>query len=248
MLMEELRKFGLNKYESCVYLTLIKIGLSTSTKISRDSSVPYGRIYTVLQSLEKKGFIKIFEGRPKRFMAVEPRIIFDKILSTKRSELEKSKEEIKKIINKLEAASKVKIESPLEAIKIIEGKKNYLNLSVKLHEEAKEEWRTIHRLPLYEPHLKAYKKAIERGIKIRILTCLTEENMKNLDVWKKTGAEIRHLDNISAHFTVIDNNKVVIRLSDEYIGGYVSLFIQSPALAKTLVDHFDDLWKSAKKV
>ncbi|MCX6821939.1 MAG: hypothetical protein NTW30_04135 [Candidatus Aenigmarchaeota archaeon] len=246
--MTELKVFGLNKYESETYLTLLRIGLSTSPQISLKSGVPYGRIYTILFSLEEKGFVKVFEGKPKRFMTIEPRVILNRIIDEKMKEMIQFKEKTSKIIQVLEKIKKREFEKPLEKIQIIEGKKNYLNLSVKLHEEAKEEWRTIHRLPLYEPHLKAYKKAIERGIKIRILTCLTEENMNNLDVWKKTGAEIRHLDNISAHFTVIDNNKVVIRLSDEYIGGYVSLFIQSPALAKTLADHFDDLWKNAKKV
>jgi sugar-specific transcriptional regulator TrmB len=247
-MIEELKEYELDKYESLVYVALLKIGLSTSSVISKKSGVPYGRIYSVLFSLESKGFIKIYQGMPKRFMAIEPRIVLNKIIDEKMKEITYSKEKTDKIIQELEKIKKGKLEKPLEKIQIIEGKKNYLNLSVKLHEGAKEEWRTIHGLPLYEPHLEAYKKAIKRGIKTRILTCLTEKNIKNLEIWKKTGAEIRHLDNIFAHFTIIDNDKVVIRLSDEYIGGYVSLFIQSPALAKTLVDNFDNLWKSAKVV
>jgi len=244
----ELRKFGLNEYESKVYATLIRIGLSTSLEISRESGVPYGRIYTVLSSLEKKGFVKLFDGKPKRFMAIEARVILNQVINVRFKELGNLKNKTKEIINKLERIQKKKLESPLEKIQIIEGKKNYLNLSVKLHEEAKEEWRTIHRLPLYEPHLKAYKKAIKRGVKTRVLTCLTEKNIKNLEVWKKTGAQIRVLESIFTRFTVIDKDRVVIRLSGEKMGGYISLFVHSPALARTLTDHFDNLWKSAKKV
>jgi sugar-specific transcriptional regulator TrmB len=246
--MIELKLFGLNKYESETYLTLLKIGLSTSPQISLKSGVPYGRIYTILSSLEEKGFVKVFEGKPKRFMAIEPRVILNRIIDEKMKEMTQFKEKTSKFIQELEKTKKGKLEKPLEKIQIIEGKKNYLNLSVKLHEEAKEEWRTIHGLPLYEPHLEAYKKAIKRDIKTRILTCLTEKNMRNLEVWKKTGAEIKHLDTIFAHFTVVDKDRVVIRLSNEEMGGYISLFIQSPALTKTLADHFDDLWESAKKV
>lgn len=246
--MIELKELGLNKYESKAYISLLKIGLSTSPQISLKSGVPYGRIYTILSSLEKKGFVKVFEGKPKRFMAMEPRIILNQIINKRTKNLEEFKKETDHIIQELENMKKRELEKPLEKIQIIEGKKNYLNLSVKLHEEAKKEWRTIHRLPLYEPHLKAYKKAIKRGIKTRVLTHLTEKNIKNLKTWKRTGAQIRLLDTIFARFTVIDKDRVVIRLSGEEMGGYISLFVQSPALARTLADHFDNLWKDGEKI
>jgi sugar-specific transcriptional regulator TrmB len=246
--MINLKGFGLNKYESEAYVTLIKIGLSTSPQISLKSGVPYGRIYTVLSSLEKKGFVKTFEGKPKRFIAIEPRVILSRVIDEKMKEIIHFKEEKNKFIEELQKIQKREPEKPLEKIQIIEGKKNYLNLSVKLHEQAIEEWRTIHKLPLYEPHLNAYKRAVGRGIRTRILTHITDKNIENLKLWKKTGADIRNLDSIFARFTVIDKDKVVIRLSGEKTGGYVSLFIQSPALAKTLSDHFDNLWDSAKEI
>lgn len=244
-MIDELRRLGLNRYEAAVYTALVRLGLSTSTKVSVESNVPYGRIYTVLQSLEKKGFVKIFGGRPKRFMAIEPRIIMNKVLDEKRKALEQNKREAGKIIRELETVAKSETESPLEAIRIIEGRKSYLNFSVKLHENAKKEWRSIHGLPFYKPHLEAYKKMTERGVNARILTRTSDA--AKLDVWKKTGAHIRRIS-VAARFTVIDRKEVVLRISDPEVKGWVAIWIKSPALAATLADHFDKLWKTAVNV
>lgn len=245
-MMEKLRGYGLDKYESLVYLALLRIGLSTSSVISKKSNVPYGRIYSVLSSLESKGFVKIYQGAPKRFMAIEPRIILNKIIDKKVIEINNIKNKNNKFIQELEISTKKEITKPLELINIIEGKKNYLNLSVKLHKKAQKEWRTIHRLPLYPPHLQAYKDIIKRGVKVRVLTHVTDENRENLKIWKGLNIEIRNLKSIPSRFTVIDDSDVVLRLSEPKIGGYISLHIQNPALAKTLSSFFDELWGKAE--
>lgn len=244
-MIEKLKEYGLDKYESLVYLALLKIGLSTSSIISKKSNVPYGRIYSVLSSSESKGFVKIYQGTPKRFMAVEPRIILNKIIDKKIIEINNIKNKNNEFIQELENSTKKEIKKPLEIINIIEGKKNYLNLSVKLHKKAQKEWRTIHRLPIYQPHLQAYKDVIKRGIKVKVLTHITDENKENLKIWKKLNIGIRNLKFIPSRFTVIDDNDVILRLSDPKMGGYISLHIQNPALAKTLSTYFDELWYKA---
>jgi HTH-type transcriptional regulator, sugar sensing transcriptional regulator len=244
-MIEKLKEYGLDKYESLAYSTLLEIGLSTSSIISKKSNVPYGRIYSVLSSLESKGFVKIYLGTPKRFMAIEPRIILNKIIDKKIIEMSNIKDKNLKFIQELEKSTKREIKKPLEIINIIEGKKNYLNLSVKLHKKVKKEWRTINRLPIYQPHLQAYKDMIKKGVKGRVLTHVTDKNRKNLEIWKRMGVKIRNLNVIPSRFTVIDDTDVILRLSGAEIGGYISLHIQNPSLAKTLSDYFDELWGKA---
>lgn len=242
---EKLRNYGLDKYESLTYIALLRIGLSTSSVISSESKVPYGRIYSVLYSLETKGFVKVYRGTPKRFMVIEPRVILNKLIDNKIDEINRLKTSSEKFVLELENLGKQEIKKPLEIINIVEGKKNYLNLSVKLHKRAKKEWRTIHGLPLYQPHLNSYKEAAKNGIKIKILTHITDDNKKHLKIWKKLKIEIRNLKYIPSRFTIIDDTDVVLRLINEEINGYISLWIQNPALAKTLSTYFDSLWKSA---
>jgi len=76
---KKLQKVGLTEYEAKVYLSLLSDHLNSATKISEKSGVPRTRVYSVLESLENKGWIRIYSGIPLLFKAVDPREVFEKI-------------------------------------------------------------------------------------------------------------------------------------------------------------------------
>jgi sugar-specific transcriptional regulator TrmB len=76
---EKLQKVGLTRYEAKAYLSLLSDHLNSATKLSEKSGVPRTKIYQVLESLERKGWIRIYSGIPLLFKAVDPRVIFEKI-------------------------------------------------------------------------------------------------------------------------------------------------------------------------
>ena len=67
-----LREMGLNAYEIDAYIVLLEGGLITAMEISRKASVPYSKIYEVLNSLKEKGWIKSSESRPFKYYPVPP--------------------------------------------------------------------------------------------------------------------------------------------------------------------------------
>jgi len=75
----KLQKVGLTEYEAKVYLCLLRNHLNTATKLSEKSGVPRTKIYQVLESLKRKGWIQIYSGIPLLFKAVDPRDIFEKV-------------------------------------------------------------------------------------------------------------------------------------------------------------------------
>ncbi|MEK6848457.1 MAG: helix-turn-helix domain-containing protein [Nanoarchaeota archaeon] len=82
--MEELVKkiktyFGLNIYETKVWLALIKKGIASAGEIAVISGVPRSRTYDVLESLEKQGFAIQKIGKPVKYIAVKPSIIIEKL-------------------------------------------------------------------------------------------------------------------------------------------------------------------------
>ncbi len=56
-LLNKLKDFGLNSYESKIWVALLSRGVSTAGELSDIANVPRSRSYDVLESLEKKGFV-----------------------------------------------------------------------------------------------------------------------------------------------------------------------------------------------
>ncbi len=69
---EELREIGLSAYEIEAYMILLERGQITAMEISKGASVPYSKIYDVLNSLKEKGWIKSSESRPFKYYPVSP--------------------------------------------------------------------------------------------------------------------------------------------------------------------------------
>jgi sugar-specific transcriptional regulator TrmB len=62
----------LNTYEIAAYIVLLEVGEMTAMEISQEASVPYSKIYKVLNSLKQKGWIKSSESRPFKYYPVPP--------------------------------------------------------------------------------------------------------------------------------------------------------------------------------
>ena len=67
-----LREIGLTGYELVAYLHLLTEGPTTANQISKNTGLPYSKIYDVLISLEDKGWIEIESGRPKKYYPKPP--------------------------------------------------------------------------------------------------------------------------------------------------------------------------------
>jgi len=92
-IIEKLQKLGLTKYESLAYVTLLKLGPSKATDITRESGIPHTRVYDVLSSLHRKGFVDVMHGSPRLYRPVNPEVVLEKI-----------KEEFIEDINNLKSA------------------------------------------------------------------------------------------------------------------------------------------------
>ncbi|MAF98977.1 MAG: hypothetical protein CMH61_00030 [Nanoarchaeota archaeon] len=76
---DKLKEFGLNSYESKLWVALLSRGVSTAGELSDISNVPRSRAYDVLESLEKKGFIMVKVGKPIKYLAVPPREVVERV-------------------------------------------------------------------------------------------------------------------------------------------------------------------------
>jgi sugar-specific transcriptional regulator TrmB len=80
--------FGLNIYETKVWLALLGKGIASAGEIAEISRVPRSRTYDVLESLEKQGFAVMKLGKPVKYIAVKPKIIIEKLKSNAQKDAE----------------------------------------------------------------------------------------------------------------------------------------------------------------
>lgn len=100
--MATLRDLGLSEYESRAYRSLLETGPTTAKELSRASEVPMGRIYDVLNSLETKDLVRSqTASRPKKYVAVEPGTALDRLLASKKQDLEAKAQQYEDIVESL---------------------------------------------------------------------------------------------------------------------------------------------------
>ena len=67
-----LKEIGLTEYEIRAYLYLLQVGGATANRLSNDTDIPYSKVYEVLNSLERKGWMKKQDGRPRLYYPKSP--------------------------------------------------------------------------------------------------------------------------------------------------------------------------------
>lgn len=69
-IIEYLVSFGFTTYEAKVYSTLVTMGRTIAGKLAINSQVPRARIYDVLSSLERKGWIETIKTTPIQYVSI----------------------------------------------------------------------------------------------------------------------------------------------------------------------------------
>jgi len=76
-----LSEFGLSEYESRGYVALVALGSSSATFVAEIARIPRTSAYKVMSALEKKGFVKSKQGRPRSFSAEDPSEVSKRLVS-----------------------------------------------------------------------------------------------------------------------------------------------------------------------
>jgi sugar-specific transcriptional regulator TrmB len=96
---EKLRQVGLIEYEAKAYLALLNTHLSTATQASEKSGVPRTKIYSVLEALKNKGWVRVYSGVPLLFRGVPPLTVFEKVKGDLEKFLESVQTALKEEVN-----------------------------------------------------------------------------------------------------------------------------------------------------
>lgn len=223
-----LRALGLTEYEAKAYVALTSVKSAVPREVAGLAGIPYPSAYDALETLAKKGWIEVAQGRPRRYRARSPKsILKDSIGAVERVfvELEKTYE-----------SSVKKAEKP-EIIYTIVGRMGVIKKIQEALSRASREAIVV--LPYngeLMSHLNQFFDLLaKKRIKIRLIT-ESEVHLKNI--------EVRLRKPILAVDVLVDEKEAILGLPDYSACGWV----QNPVIAKHFKEFLELLWKSSSPV
>jgi len=236
-----LQEFGLTDYEIRSYTSLLEIGPATASELSQASDVPYSKIYEVLGSLEKKGWIEMEHGRPSKYYPKPPSVA----LEITKSQLENSLKTNEGIVlDELQPIYEKKGVRERPDIWIVRGN---LNVLAKIRETVehvqKEILVAVPGIPdaTAEMLIPIVKTIVERGVKVQIMT-MKSPMSETMDKLKKY-CDVRIREQMFGGGIIADGREVILLLGqegEEAIG--LAIWSDHIGLAKFAKNYFEHLW------
>ena len=235
--------FGLTDYEIRSYTSLLEIGPATASQLSESSSVPYSKIYEILGSLEKKGWIEMEHGRPSKYYPKPPSVAME----ITKSQLENSlRTNEALILGELQPLYEKKGVRERPDIWIVRGNFNVLaKIRETIEHVQKEVLASVPLIPdsVAELLIPLVRSVAERGVKIQIMTMrgAASETMAKLTKF----CEVRSREQMFGGGIIADGREVILLLGQE--GEAVSLAIWSDhvGLAGFAKNYFEFLWEDS---
>ncbi len=234
---EILEKIGLEKDEILVYITLLKSGSITATKIASETNIYRTNVYRLLDSLISKGFVGyVLKNNVKYFSAESPNKLIE---DQKRKE-----EELKKIIPELEKISN--LEKNEFKVEVFKGKEGLITVLKYILREKKdyvvfgEEGKFQGILPIFVQQL------LREMIKLRLHERILSKVEKRGKISLTRNSQIKYLPDkyFSPTMTVVFGEYTAIFFWEE---PYYATLIKSKSVAQSYNSYFEALWKVAKK-
>lgn len=260
---EELKGMGLSTYEASAYSHLLRMGLADASAVSQKASIPFGRVYDVLNTLVERGLLTLHEGRPKQYRAVQPRVAMSMLLGHRKRELDDHYAQLTRLASDLEKRLSPKVKkdpSSFYSASVGEDESRAF-----LIEKLAEAQRTMDVNLEVQPYsardddlFQALLAAVERGVRTRIL--LRDEDVPKIlesplsDSLARTmlphlgkGLHVRLMEGEQVPFAVVDGEKAIVGVKNptDPSAYFAAIYIWDPKFAAELAESYEDLWSKA---
>ncbi|NOZ58365.1 MAG: TrmB family transcriptional regulator [Euryarchaeota archaeon] len=239
-LVEHLKLMNLTEYESRTYLALVAKGTATVKEIRELAGIPYSREYDILESLERRGYVVVQPGRPRRYRAVDPREVLSR-------ELEIRARAVEELIKKLAPiysshGDEVTFD---EVIWMLKGRENIHERLIKMLSSAEREVLILGMKPVTTRAIaRALRDARDRGVEVRALGEFDDDTRS---LFEEIGVEYRYYPHDHSRFVLVDERELILASEDP--ANYVfALYNRNPGCIKLYRNYFHHVWKETRKI
>ena len=199
---DAMKNLGFTEYYINIYLTLLINKELDARELSEKASVPYSRIYEVLNDMIKRNIIKKIDGRPSTFIANNPVEVFIELKKKYEQDIQENISKCSKFLSDLYSP-----EENVEDIrfKLMKGNKQSLqHFRNLLKNSVKEVWGQLSDFEEVYPFIEEELRYLKiKGVKMKALIDSKYKNSEflNLVDWIK----IYFKNNVVNSFLLVDN-------------------------------------------
>jgi HTH-type transcriptional regulator, sugar sensing transcriptional regulator len=245
---ESLKSLGLTKYESLVYIALLKLVSATASEIHEISGVPRASVYTVIDQLLDKGLVSVSQSAPKRFAAVPPEDAITRLLGHIERDAQHARDSLSSIYLERVCTGP----GSEELIWNIYGVENIKKKFIDVISSAQKEVRIIAHPNFLSPEVHQKLISIADHLKIEIITYnWVGESPGNIKLYLIKQPEIpKELDQakdmMSGGVCIIDSRSVlvIVGAGDD---DAVALFSESAGFIRFFMRYYTLIFNWAKK-
>jgi HTH-type transcriptional regulator, sugar sensing transcriptional regulator len=239
-----LEEFGLSKYESRAYLTMVGKGSLAVSEIAYYANLPRTKVYQTVKKLEKKKLAVISKQKPLLCSAIPPEEAFAEIVNLHDSRVRS----MKKIIDSLQ---KINDESQrpkgseerryfiLDANSTLEKISNLIASSRSSISATVDPWG----MRLISQCKSSIVRALTVGVRVRVVIgsqCIGNENVYQLP----DGIELRTVE-AASNLIIVDSSHMV---SIDSSNGKAALFSSTDFFGMLQAKSFEQLWNKANEM
>lgn len=235
---KSLGEVGFDNKEIQIYLSLLKIGETTATKISQETKIERTLVYYIVEKLINRGLVSFkLKNNVKYYSASNPERILEEIKEKEKSFL--------RVLPFLEQIRKQAYEEDVrvDIYKETAGLKAIMNDMFKQAREffvLGEQGQIQKYYPIiYQQYLRKLK---DNKVKEKVII---REDLRG-KIWKSKNSEFRYIskDLLSPTTTLIYGDKILITLWEKPM---FNILITSKKVADSFRSYFNHFWKIAKK-
>jgi len=238
-----LKELGLTGTEVRAYLALLRGGTMTANDVSRESRIPYSKVYDALESLHGKGWVDEQRSRPVVYTARPPDTAIEELKS--RYEVERREKE-QFALQELMGVQKNKREQERQDIWIMRGYGEILSRVKNLVLNCRNELLVAlppQLLPFTDQVVPLMAALKEKGVRSQILTS-PDVPAGSLEQLSRV-AEVRSRKTMYGGGIIADSREVVLLLGGgEQASTPLAIWADHHGLASFAKDYFEFLWSS----
>ncbi|RMG30914.1 MAG: hypothetical protein D6732_15550 [Methanobacteriota archaeon] len=254
-----LQELGFTNYEIGVIYAVYGQGPLKADQIAEIADIPLSRVYDAVESLTRKGFLKVSNSRPRVYSAVSPSEASNSYVEKMRIHFENELENIKNLTRQF-----VEIVQPLFLRRYTEIDPENLITQLNSLEDAELQTLAImdqaekeiciftHAFNWFDKVRDSLFNALKRGIKVRVLLQSREGGLSSQikDELESHGGRCKVYldDSIKTRGTIVDGQTVIFVMWATETGSFhprkifKPQFSTNPGIVKVFQNNFDYLW------